>query len=42
MKPKNIMLLGFVNKAVDYLDRHMDEEPDARHRTLPHDEGKHG
>ena len=30
MKPKNIMLLGFVNKAVDYLDRHMDEEPDAR------------
>lgn len=30
MKPKNIMLLGFVNKAVDYLDRHMDEEPDTR------------
>lgn len=30
MKPKNVMLLGFVNKAVDYLDRHMDEEPDAR------------
>lgn len=30
MKPKNIMLLGFVNKAVDYLDKHMDEEPNAR------------
>lgn len=30
MKPKNVMLLGFVNKAVDYLDKHMDEEPDTR------------
>ena len=30
MKPKNVMLLGFVNKAVDYLNRHMDEEPDTR------------
>lgn len=30
MKPKNIMLLGFVNKAVDYLEKHMDEEPDTR------------
>lgn len=30
MKPKNIMLLGFVNRAVEYLDRHMDEEPDTR------------
>lgn len=30
MKTKNIMLLGFVNKAVDYLNRHMDEEPDTR------------
>lgn len=30
MKPKNIMLLGFVNKAVEYLDKHMDEEPNAR------------
>lgn len=30
MKPKNVMLLGFVNKAVDYLGKHMDEEPDTR------------
>lgn len=30
MKPKNVMLLGFVNKAVEYLDKHMDEEPDTR------------
>lgn len=30
MKPKNVMLLGFVNRAVEYLDRHMDEEPDTR------------
>ena len=30
MKPKNVMLLGFVNKAVEYLDKHMDEEPDKR------------
>ena len=30
MKPKNVMLLGFVNSAVDYLNRHMDEEPDTR------------
>ena len=30
MKPKNVMLLGFVNKAVDYLNKHMDEEPDTR------------
>ena len=30
MKPKNIMLLGFVNRAVEYIDKHMDEEPDAR------------
>ena len=24
------MLLGFVNRAVEYIDKHMDEEPDAR------------
>ena len=30
MKPKNVMLLGFVNRAVEYLDKHMDEEPDTR------------
>lgn len=30
MKPKNVMLLGFINRAVEYIDRHMDEEPDAR------------
>ena len=30
MKPKNVMLLGFVNRAVEYLDKHMDEEPNAR------------
>ena len=30
MKPKNIMLLGFVNKAVEYLDKYMDEEPNTR------------
>ncbi len=26
MEPKNVMLLGFVNKAAEYLDRHMDEK----------------
>lgn len=31
MKPKNVMLLGFVNKAVEYLDRHLDDKtPDAK------------
>ena len=25
MKPKNVMLLGFVNKAVKYLDQHLDD-----------------
>ena len=25
MKPENVMLLGFVNKAADYLDKHFDE-----------------
>lgn len=30
MKPKNVMLLGFINRAVEYLDNHMDEEPDSR------------
>lgn len=30
MRPKYVMLLGFVNKAVEYLDKHMDEEPDTR------------
>jgi len=31
LKPKNIVLLGFVNKAVEYLDEHMDEEtPDYK------------
>lgn len=30
MKPKNVMLLGFVNRAVEYLNKHMDEEPDTR------------
>ena len=28
MKPKNIMLLGFVNRAVEYLDRHLDDKSD--------------
>ena len=28
MKPENIILLGFVNKAVEYLDKHMEDEPD--------------
>ncbi|MBQ6125496.1 MAG: hypothetical protein IJI77_00510, partial [Erysipelotrichaceae bacterium] len=28
MKPKNIMLLGFVNRAVDYLDKHLDDRSD--------------
>ena len=26
MDPKNVMLLGFVNKAVDYLNQHMGDE----------------
>ena len=26
MEPKNVMLLGFVNKAVEYLDKHIDDE----------------
>lgn len=26
MKPKNIMLLGFVNRAVEYLDEHLEDE----------------
>lgn len=26
MKPKNVMLLGFVNRAVEYLDKHIDDE----------------
>ena len=30
MKPKNVMLLGFVNRAIEYLDKHMDEEPNTR------------
>ena len=30
MKPNNVMLLGFVNKAIEYLDKHMDEEPNTR------------
>lgn len=30
MKPKNVMLLGFINRAVEYLDNHMDEQPDSR------------
>lgn len=30
MKLKNVMLLGFVNRAVEYLDKHMDEGPDKR------------
>jgi len=31
MKPKNVMLLGFVNKAVEYLDKHLDDDtPDSR------------
>ena len=25
MEPKNVMLLGFVNKAVEYLDKHLDD-----------------
>ena len=27
MKPENIILLGFVNKAADYLEKHFDENP---------------
>ncbi len=37
MKPENIILLGFVNQAVDYLEKHMDDEPDnavARLRNI--------
>lgn len=30
MKPKNVMLLGFVNKAIEYLDEHLDDEADPR------------
>ena len=30
MEPKNVMLLGFVNRAVDYLNRHMDEDSDGK------------
>ena len=30
MKPKNVMLLGFVNKAVEYLDEHLDDEADPK------------
>ena len=29
MKPKNLMLLGFVNKAVDYLDKNADDKTRA-------------
>ena len=30
MKPKNVMLLGFINRAVNYIDQHMDDEPNTR------------
>lgn len=30
MEPKNVMLLGFINKAVDYLEKHMDDQSDAK------------
>jgi len=30
VRPKNVMLLGFINRAVEYLDKHMDEEPNTR------------
>ncbi|MBR5755138.1 MAG: hypothetical protein IKX97_04900 [Erysipelotrichaceae bacterium] len=30
MKPENIVLLGFVNKAADYLDRHLEDNPNIR------------
>ena len=30
MEPKNVMLLGFVNRAVDYLEQHMDDEHDSK------------
>ncbi|MBO7699003.1 MAG: hypothetical protein J6S38_08240 [Erysipelotrichaceae bacterium] len=30
MEPKNVMLLGFVNRAVDYLEKHMDDQDDSR------------
>ena len=30
MEPKNVMLLGFINKAVEYLEKHMDEQSDAK------------
>ena len=26
MQPKNVMLLGFINKAVEYIDRTVGEE----------------
>lgn len=29
MKPKNVMLLGFVNKAIEYLENHLDEQPNT-------------
>ena len=34
MDPKNVMLLGFVNKAVDYLNQHINDEPDAKMNQL--------
>lgn len=33
MKPKNVMLLGFVNRAVEYLDKHIDNEADNEKLT---------
>lgn len=33
MKPKNVMLLGFVNRAVEYLDKHIDNDADNEKLT---------
>ena len=34
MDPKNVMLLGFVNKAVDYLNQHMDDQSNSKLEEL--------
>ena len=34
MKPKNVMLLGFVNRAVKYLDDHLDDRSDPKLKEI--------
>ena len=34
MKPKNVMLLGFVNRAVKYLDDHLNDRNDPKLREI--------